>query len=174
MNKIIISVAMVEDREQVAEVIDNTWLTTYPNAEHGITHDDIINHIEKWKIERSKRQGDRIKNPPKGETLLVAKDGDKVVGICRVNIREDRNFLTAMYVLQSHQGKGIGKKFWLEAQKYTDPNKDFYLELATYNKNALEFYKKLGFEDTGKRFNDEKMRMKSDSIIPEMEMVLKR
>jgi hypothetical protein len=47
------------------------------------------------------------------------------------------------------------------------------VEVATYNSNAIAFYKKLGFIETGRRFTNEKTRMKSGSIIPEMEMVIK-
>jgi ribosomal protein S18 acetylase RimI-like enzyme len=167
-----IQIAKTEDRQQIGEVFDKVWLTTYPNEEYKITVDDILDHIEKrhQRIKESKQ--DRIKNPPKGETLLVAKEGDKVVGVCRLVVKEDRNQLQAIYVLQEYQGKGIGTMFWQEAQKHTDPKKDFYVELAVYNKSALEFYKKLGFVDTGRRMQDEKLRMKSGSIIPEMEMAI--
>ncbi|MFZ2522424.1 MAG: hypothetical protein WAX44_00605 [Minisyncoccia bacterium] len=32
---------------------------------------------------------------------------------------------------------------------------------------------KLGFVDTGRRFNDERFRMRSGAILPEMEMIKK-
>jgi ribosomal protein S18 acetylase RimI-like enzyme len=67
----------------------------------------------------------------------------------------------------------VGTAIWHEAAKFIDPTKDTFLEVADYNENAINFYKKLGFEDTGKRITDERFRMKSGSIIPEMEMVLK-
>lgn len=165
--------AQVEDREQIGEVFDKTWLATYPNEEYSITIDDILDHIER-RHKRIKESGeDRIKNPRKGETLLVAKIEGKVVGVCRVFIKEDRNQLAAIYVLPEYQGQGVGSAMWLEVPKYTDPKKDFYVELAVYNKSALEFYKKQGFVDTDRRFEDEWLRMKSGHIIPEMEMVLK-
>jgi ribosomal protein S18 acetylase RimI-like enzyme len=174
MSGIKISIAMSNDREQIGEVFDKVWLTTYPNKEYGITIDDILDHIEKRHQRIKESKEDRIKNPPKGETLLVAKDGEKVVGVCRVVVKEDRNQLQAIYVLQEYQGQGIGNMFWQEAQKYTDTKKDFYVELAVYNKGAIEFYKKLGFVDTGRRIQDEKLRMKSGSIISEMEMVIRK
>lgn len=172
MLDILIQIAKTEDRQQIGEVFDKVWLTTYPNKEYRITVDDILNHLEKRHQRIKDSKTDRINNPPKGETLLVAKESDKVVGVCRLVVKEDRNQLQAIYVLQEYQGKGIGTMFWKEGQKYIDPNKDFYVELAVYNKSALEFYKRLGFVDTGRRMQDEKLRMKSGSIIPEMEMVI--
>jgi len=160
--------------KQIGEVFDKTWLATYPNAEYGITVDDILDHIEKRHQRMKGSKVDTIKNPPKGETFLIAKEGIKVVGVCRVIVKDDRNQLQAIYILPENQGKGIGSLLWQEAQKYLDSGKDVYVELAVYNKNALEFYKKFGFTDTGRRIQDEKLRMKSGNVIPEMEMILKR
>ncbi len=160
--------------KQIREVFDKTWLATYPNKKYGITVDDIKDHIEKRhkKIKKSKK--DNIKNSPKEQILLIAKEGTKVVGACRIILKEDRNQLQAIYVLPEYQGKGIGTMFWHEVQKYADPIKDFYVELAVYNKNALNFYKKLGFIDTKRRIKNERLRMKSGNIIPEMEMIFKK
>jgi hypothetical protein len=44
------------------------------------------------------------------------------------------------------------------------------VEVATYNTNAIKFYERLGFVDTGKRISDPKLMMKSGAIIPVMEM----
>ena len=46
--------------------------------------------------------------------------------------------------------------------------------MATYNQKAIDFYKKLGFEETGKNFSQERFRMKSGSIIPETELCIER
>jgi len=160
--------------KQIGEVFDKTWLATYPNEEYGITVDDILDHIEKRHKRMKESKVDTVKNPPPGQTLFIAKEGTKVVGVCRLTVNNERNQLQAIYVLPEYQGKGVGKMLWLEMQKFADPKKDFYVELAVYNKSALEFYKRLGFVDTGRRMMDEKLRMKSGNIIPEMEMLIKR
>jgi ribosomal protein S18 acetylase RimI-like enzyme len=77
-----------------------------------------------------------------------------------------------IYVLPEYQGKGIGKLLWNELSKYLDINKETFVEVATYNENAIKFYEKLGFVDTNKRFTDERFRMRSGGIIPQMEMKL--
>lgn len=67
--------------------------------------------------------------------------------------------------------------FWKEILKFfasTDSKKDVIVHLAVYNLKAIEFYKKLGFVDTGKRFSEEAYKMPiSGVIVPEMEMILK-
>lgn len=103
----------------------------------------------------------------------MAKRGDKVVGVCRVVIHADQNKLQAIYVLPGYQGKGLGEKLWIYAQRFFDPNKDIIVQVASYNEGAISFYRGLGFEDTGKEWIDEEFRMKSGAGIPETEMVIK-
>ncbi|MFA6278776.1 MAG: GNAT family N-acetyltransferase [Candidatus Paceibacterota bacterium] len=161
--------AVPEDALGVGEVFYKTWLATYPNEEFGITVDDIE---DRWK-DRNKADGSRIRNAPDNELLLTAKDGDKIVGVCRAVKHTDKNNLQAIYILPEYQGQGLGNSFWKEALKFFDPKKDITVEVAIYNANAIEFYEKLGFKDSGKRFSNERLKMKSGAILPEMEMVIK-
>jgi ribosomal protein S18 acetylase RimI-like enzyme len=85
----------------------------------------------------------------------------------------DKNNLQAIYVLPGHQGKGIGSNLWAEALKFFDSTKDTTVEVVEYNSNAIDFYKRLGFEETGKKLANERLRMKSGSILPEIELVIK-
>ena len=173
-NNILVCIATPDDVTGIQEVFYRTWLTTYPNEEAGITVDDIEDRYKDRLNEKniSKRK-EQIINPLDGQTLFVAKDDERVVGLCRVVKKVDRNQLLAIYVLPEYQARGIGSKLWEEYKKIFDSSKDTYVEVATYNSNAIAFYKKLGFVETGRRFTDEKTRMKSGSIIPEMEMVIK-
>ena len=166
--------ASPEDVVGMREVYYKSWLETYPNEEYGITKDDIE---DKFKVsstaESIKKRAENIESLPESEKMFIAKDGNRIVGVCRVLRRPDKNQLQAIYVLPEYQEQGIGKKFWAKAQDFFDNEKDTIVQVATYNTNAIEFYKKLGFEDTGKRFEEERHRMKSGSIIPEMEMAIK-
>lgn len=165
--------ARPEDARGMQEVFYRAWLATYPNAEHNITKEDIE---EKFKDRLSDevlvKRGERLGNPVEGETTLVAREGAKVVGLCRVVVHDDRNEQAAFYLLPEYQRKGIGTRLWHEAQKYTDPSKPSYVHVVAYNTPAIEFYKSLGYVDTGKRFTDERTRMKNGAQMPEMEMVL--
>jgi ribosomal protein S18 acetylase RimI-like enzyme len=167
-----IVLATPEDATGIQEVFYKTWLDTYPNEECGITVDDIeYRYKDHFTDEALKKRAEKIANMPKDQTFLLAKDKDKVVGVSRVVRHKDNNELQAIYVLPEYQGKGIGKLFWEEAKKHFDINKSIIVVVASYNNKAIDFYKKLGFKDTGKRFEYEKFRFKSGAIIPMMEMV---
>ncbi|MEI6042703.1 MAG: GNAT family N-acetyltransferase [bacterium] len=152
----------------IGEVFYKTWLATYPNEEIGITTEDVEFRFK----DRKNRDGSKFANIPDNELFLVAKEGDGVVGVCDLIKHHEKNELKAIYILPEYQGRGIGKKFWNEALKFFDLKKDTIVNVVTYNNNAIEFYKRLGFEDLGKRFMDEHFRMESGAIPPEMEMVM--
>lgn len=170
--KVIIEPATPEDVKGMQEVFYKTWLATYPNEEVGITVDDIEDKFkDAFTEEILIRRAEQITHLPQGHALFFAKDGDTVVGLCRVIKSETENRLQAIYILPEYQGRGIGTLLWNEAKKVFDENKDIVVAVAEYNQNAINFYTKLGFEDTGKRWKDEKFTMKSGAQIPEMEMV---
>ena len=167
-SNITIQKATPDDAQGIGEVFYKTWLATYPNEEIGLTEDDVEFKFK----DRHLADGSKYANIPDNQSVLTAKDGDLVVGICRLVKHEEMNELTVIYVLPEYQGRGIGKMFWNEALKFFDPSKSIIVKVVSYNKNAIEFYKKLGFKDTGKIFYDEHFRMKSGVIPPETEMTL--
>jgi len=171
---IVISVASdPSDARAMQEVYYKAWLETYPNRGAGITREDIV---ESWKEafteERLKKAEQRIVNQDNNETLIFAKDGSRLVGVARIVRHEEKNELQSIYVLPEYHGQGIGTKLWESLRKYSTPSQKTTVSVATYNLKAINFYKKLGFIDTGRRFTEERFRFKSGSIIPEMEMVL--
>lgn len=169
--EITIARATPDDVLGIQDLTYQGWLATYPNAEYGITVDDI----EDWYKDRHTKEKiaqwrERMANPPDGETTLTAKGFGVVVGAIRVIKHPDRNQISAIYVLPRHHGRGIGTAMWQEAQQYLDTNKHSIVEVAIYNTKALEFYGRLGFKDTGKRMSNPRFKMKSGVVIPEMEM----
>jgi ribosomal protein S18 acetylase RimI-like enzyme len=169
-----ISPAAPEDVRGMADVLYKTWLATYPDEKAGITKDDIEDRFKDSFTEESlKKRAEMISQLKENEASILAKIGGKIIGVCYVVRRPGKNELQAIYVLPEHQKKGIGKLLWKEAQKYFDADKDITVEVAVYNTNAIDFYKKLGFEKTGKEIFNEKFRMKSGAIIPETEMMIK-
>ena len=172
--KIEILLATPEDARSIREVQYKTWLATYPNEDIGVTVDDVEDRFkDAFTDENIKRREEQIKNQPDNEQTYVAKSDGKVVGFCTIIKHQDKNQLLAIYVSPDFHGRGIGKDFWDKASQFLDPTKDTAVELASYNSGAVEFYKKLGFEDTGKRWADKKFKMKSGAVLPEMEMVIK-
>ncbi|MFH0755608.1 MAG: GNAT family N-acetyltransferase [bacterium] len=164
-----------EDSRGVQEVFYKTWLETYPNKEAGILKEDIEEHFKnRFSDEVIKKKEKFFMNIPKNELFLVAKDGEKVVGVCAAVIGEDFNQLRGIYVLPDYQRQVIGLLFWNKIKEFLDKDKNIIVQLVAYNKQAESFYKKLGFVDTGKRFVDETHKMSvSGKFIPEMEMIIK-
>jgi len=161
-----------EEGLSIAKVLYDTWLTTYPNEELGITRDDIeFVFKDRFTKENLEKRWDKLEKSINTK-MLVAKYGSEIVGLITVTLHEDKNQLQAIYILPEYQGRGIGVMLWGEAQKYLDPKKKTIVQCATYNTGAIAFYEKLGFKDNGRRWEDEKLRMQSGSIIPQMEMEL--
>jgi ribosomal protein S18 acetylase RimI-like enzyme len=162
-----------EDSRGVAEVFHKTWLATYPNEQAGISAEDIEDRFkDAFTEEALTKRSERIAHPAEGTSFFVAKDGEKVVGVCNMARHPDRNQLQAIYVLPEYQGKGVGTLLWEEARKHFDAGKDIVVQVAEYNKKAIDFYERLGFVATGKHFTDEHFKMKSGAMIPETELII--
>lgn len=160
---------MPDDARGVLEVIRETWLTTYPNPDLGITRGDI-KYSFKDSLEPSEidKMSARIASTLPTECRLVAECGGDIVGIATMVRHHDHNELRAMYVLEGYQGQGVGHSLWQIAKDFADPHLGIIVRVATYT-SAVDFYKKLGFIDTGNRYDGEVMR--NGTTMPEMELV---
>ena len=82
------------DIAQIDSVYYKTWLTTYPNKEIGITEEDIH---ELFKDDTNPTLLDekikRIQNFPPTVVFLVAKEKEKVVGLCMMIQKDTYNQL---------------------------------------------------------------------------------
>jgi ribosomal protein S18 acetylase RimI-like enzyme len=161
-----------EDAFGITNVLYKTWLSTYPNQKIGLTVDDIEDsYKDEFTIEKINNLKEVIKNSPKNKKRFVAKIKDQIVGTCTAVIGEDSNNLRTLYVLPEFQGLGIGKMLWKKADDFFDPKKDTFVQVADYTENAINFYKKLGFVETGKRIENESQKFKSGAVISEIEMM---
>jgi predicted GNAT family acetyltransferase len=159
------------DVRGVNQVLYEAWLVTYPNAEIGITKEDIEHsYVDTFTEEAIRKKEERMRHIPKNQKRLVAVYENRVVGVTTMVQREEYNQLQTIYILPEFQGKGIGTMLYAEAVRFCDTNKKLIVHVATYNHTAIAFYQKRGFVDTGKRFQDEQFRFKSGAIIPEMEL----
>jgi ribosomal protein S18 acetylase RimI-like enzyme len=174
---VIIETAVPSDAEGVFNVQRLTWLATYPNDELGITEEDIRVQLEgehgeliPQKIEK-RRSG--IEATGSERATFVVHDNDKVVGFVAPAIRDGQRRIGALYVLPETQGKGVGRKLLEKAIEWHGRDEDIFLHVASYNQNAIDFYKKNGFEETGKEVRDDVAQLGNGKEIPEIEMVLK-
>lgn len=160
--------AVPEDAYAIQEVLHRTWLATYVSPEHGVTIEHINNQFkDAYKPETLETRKKNIATMDDKNTIFVARVDGKVIGLLRVMIEKENNRLRAFYILPEFQGKGIGTKLFEKAKEFFDLDLCTFVNVATYNTSAINFYKKLGFIDTGKRANFE---MKDGPTIPEMEM----
>lgn len=180
LDKVEILDATVNDVEGINNVIYKSWLVTYPNEEFGITKEDIVRSFKysftPEKIEKQKNEilSTTIDGGKAGKRkLLIAKINNLIIGVCAMIENENDYQLRTIYVLPEYTGKGVGKKMWNVMIGFFDKNKDITVQVVTYNLDTIEFYKKLGFVDTGKRWSDSKWGIEGSPSLPEMELVLR-
>lgn len=167
-----------KDSKDIQNVFYKTWLATYPDEKTGVTKEDIEKMYENnFSQSFIASYSEKIENLPDTTLFLVAVDEEKnkIVGLCRIHSRDTYNQLHSIYVLPEYQNRGIGTMLWQTGLSYMKPSKEVIVQVATYNDQAISFYKKLGFTDTGKRFQDEKFKMPvSGVIIPQMELAIRK
>lgn len=161
------------DVDTIHDVLYRTWQQTYPNRELGILEDMIRELIpEKLNNAQRKRKIQQIDTLDKNTFYKIAKLDTKIVGIC-IGVQHTKyTHLRSFYVLPEYQRQGVGTALWDSFYKWSNKNKSIVVHVATYNDNAINFYKKRGFIDSGKRFSENRHSFKNGVSIPEMEMML--
>ena len=134
------------DFDSISKLRNESWLATYPNEEHDITYEDILD-----KLAESSQQTTQETYALNSDdyTTIVAEFGGEVVGFCIVIFGENTNVLKALYVLPEFFGKGIGQVLINKALEMIG-DKNVVLNVVEYNKRAIKFYEKNGFKIIGK------------------------
>lgn len=132
-----------------------TWLQTYVNAEHGITEDDIYKKfpdsimaqsIKEWQtgIASERDDGKRL--------TYVAKQSGRVIGFVAPAITDENKYrIESIYVEPGAQGIGVGSRLLHTALRWLGDSHDIYLDVVSYNHNAIAFYEGFGFKPSGTR-----------------------
>jgi ribosomal protein S18 acetylase RimI-like enzyme len=168
-----INEAKTDDIFGISDVQKESWLATYPNEEFGITRKDILSEDFHNK-DRIKKRSEIIKDLKSNTKFFVAKKEEKVIGYCCAQKFKDFNKIKSIYILPNFQKMGIGKRLLNKAFDFFNDNKSVKLSVAIYNKNAINFYEKLGFVK-GERFeHNPEGPFISGKEIPEIEMILTR
>lgn len=173
--KVVIEQAKPKDTDEIHELLYKTWLATYPNEKAGIFTEDIKALFENsGSAQRRQKRIERLANPPKGELQITAKQNGVVIGFCTASIHDDINELQRLYVLPEAQGAGVGLALWEVVVSHFDPKKDIKVEVASYNKPAIQFYERVGFQVTEEPITGNQFKLKSGAVIPEIVMVRTR
>lgn len=92
--------------------------------------------------------------------LVVAELDGRVVGLAALHVSssvehdEDAGKLSAMIVDEAYRRRGIGEALVvaIEREARTRGCRLLFLTTAEHRKDAHEFYRRVGFEETGRRF----------------------
>lgn len=167
--------AQPEDADAMRDVQRRTWLATYPNEAYGITREDIEARFREDPATAEKRRERRrqlVCTPP--FHAWVALEGTVVISFCRIEQGEQKNHIQALYVLPDFQHKGIGKHLLQAALDWLGTEKEVVLEVASYNENAIAFYRAFGFVSIGPVDPAELLQLPSGARFPEIKMVRKQ
>ncbi len=156
---IAITIATPEDAPGIYALQRQTWLTTYPNATYGITKADIEAKFPLHSPEAIENKRARLKAFTPDDQEWVAKDDDTIVGWA-VALRKDQvNELAALYVLPTYQGRRVGARLMAAALDWLGSERNADLTVAAYNRKAIGFYKRWGFQPVG-------LSPEYDSVLP--------
>lgn len=149
----------------------DAWLELYPNAEYGITREDIATIDWTNPVELEKRRKEIEKGGDLVHVWVIKNSKDEVVGFCKARRYPDSHGeIRGMYVIKELQGQGLGKLLMQKAFDWLG-NVEIKLKVVKYNTNAIEFYKKMGFKEIGKLAAYDGTLLPSGKDIPRIEMV---
>ncbi len=168
MNKLItVVMARPEDAEEIRNIQRDAWFKTYPNKELGITSEDI--QLENFEDPERVRRWQRSIETKDNSNIWVAKEGTHVIGFCMATSRDGLHDLRALYVHPNYQGRGVGRQLMTKALEWLGDEKDISVYVASYNSQAIGFYKKNGFIKTNIVAPSHKLN--SGKEIPEILMI---
>lgn len=168
--KVEILEATLNDAQAISEVQKETWLSTFPNEEHGITREDILSE-DFFGQNRIEKRKEIISDPKSNTKFWVTKCDGEVVGYSCARRLEDHNKIRSIYILPAFQGKGIGQKLMQKMFEWLDPTKPTKLTVAIYSDKAIAFYEKLGFVRGERLAKNPEGPFITGKEVPEMEMI---
>ena len=152
--------------DQIVAIYRESWLETYPNDELGITKEDLQSNFTDMEQVTTEWRG-KIKS--EARKVFIAQEGAELIGFCVIKFSEEHNELEYIYLLPRCTGNGVGKKLMEPALAALGNQKPIELFGAAYNKTAIGFYKKYGFELTDDQLDPKPLA--NGKELPTMRMV---
>ncbi|OLF38681.1 GNAT family N-acetyltransferase [Psychrobacter sp. C 20.9] len=139
-----------KDYSDIAKVHVHSWHDTYLDL-LPISYINEMNNLAKktalW---------EQILRQPEVE-VWVAQDGDTIVGFIGYYSQNERYEITTLYILPTYQHQGMGStlmKASLQDIIAANAEARFHLWVLDTNSNAINFYKKHGFEQSAERHEE--------------------
>ena len=137
--------AQVGDALGIATVHVRSWQTTYP----GIMPDEVLRNLS---IEKRAAHWERWLQNPSGDAFhLVAEEEAQIIGFASGSPERDGDptytgELQAVYLLQEHQGRGLGRALFLEVARRlkAQGHRKMLLWVAKENRPSVAFYERMG------------------------------
>ena len=138
--------AALEDIPQIRAVGSASWRAAYANIFPDAFIEDVL---EQWWSDA----GFQRSIPDAALCNLVAEQDGQIVGtlLGTVNPRDEGQVhLFRLYLHPDYFGQGIGKNLWQAYVQHLAPEVErIDLEVEPQNTRAIQFYTRLGFQETG-------------------------
>ena len=135
--------ATVDDAQAIEHIRVETWRATY----RGLLPDTLIDGLR----ENASQRRERLRTQAADQFLFVAEDGDEVVGFSvggpeRTGDAEYRGEVYAIYVLPTHQRKGVGRALVRESVRELARREIRSLLIWVLRENGIgrAFYERIG------------------------------
>ena len=159
----IVREANISDIPAISRIHVDTWRTTYPR----IVPDEVLANLSYEKRENGWRQvfNDAPKN--RGFTYVVEDESAQIVGFANGGVERTgdpvyQGELNAIYILKSHQQKGIGRELVRTVAHRLDQMEiRSMLVWALADNPACQFYETMG----GQRVHEKEIEMGGTKLI---------
>ncbi len=170
--------ATPDDAGIICDIRDRAWIEAYPNPELGITAKDIEINAKGLNGEFVPKRiawfKDKLAKNDEDWICYTAQIDNVAVGFVVASTEDSgRKFINSIYMEPNFQGKGLGTMLIKKALDWLGDEEAIYLEVLSYNQNAINFYERFGFEKTDTVVPHEEGAPDYIKSLPQVEMVLK-
>ena len=135
--------ARKSDLKKYTDLLQRTYQEAYTNESLGLTKELFSKEIFNTPDTQKYLLGN-LEVTDKQKTWLAFLKF-KLIGSVTLTHKNGECEIRGFYVKTRHQGKGIGKKLWNLALKFSQ-GKDIVLDLYAHNTKTINMYKRWGFK----------------------------
>lgn len=150
MNRVIIRAMTIDDVVSFRRMHAASWREYYANEAEGISQQWVEEETNAWflpeQLDKSKEYFNGVLSDLEHQFVRVAVADGELVGFVHVSKHANFNELDGLYVDSAYHGSGLAQKLTKLAFAWLGEDKVIRLEAVRYNKRAIRFYEKLGFE----------------------------